>query len=234
MTTPTTPDCMSALVDLSHAFEDGMPGFRMAEDDGTVEFTAEIRPFRTHAEMARHYDEGVSFEITEIRFKTSVGTYLDSPYHRYPDRRDVGSLGLEEVVRPGVAVDARGAEPGEAVGPEVLPEADLAGRAVLFCFGWDDHWGTEAYYEYPFVSEELVTALLEHDAGLVGVDTLNVDDHHDPARPTHSRFLAEDVLIVENLANVDAVLDERFRFFAAPLKAKGAAAMPVRAFAEVD
>lgn len=224
---------MTSLVDLSHDFEGGMPGFRLEEDGDTVEFTAEIRPFRTHAEMAHHYAEGVSFEITEMRFQTSVGTYLDSPHHRYPDRRDVGELTLEEVVRPGVAVDVRGADPGSAVGPELLPEADLAGHAVVFCFGWDDHWGTEQYYEYPFVSEAVVSELLERDVAIVGVDTLNVDDHGDPARPAHSMLLAEDVLVVENLANVDAVLGESFRFFATPLKAKGAAAMPVRAFAEV-
>lgn len=224
---------MTSLVDLSHAFEDGMPGFRMVEDGETVEFTAEIGPFRTHDEMAHHYDEGVSFEITEMRFQTSVGTYLDSPYHRYPDRRDVGAIELSEVVRPGVAVDVRGADPGEAVGPEMLPDRDLAGKAVLFCFGWDARWGTEAYYEYPSVSEAVVSELLERDVALVGVDTLNVDDHHDPARPVHSRLLAEDVLIVENLANVDALVGETFRFFAAPLKAIGAAATPVRAFAEV-
>lgn len=225
---------MTSLVDLSHDFEDGMPGFRMVEDGETVEFTAEVRPFRTHAEMAHHYDEGVSFEITEMRFQTSVGTYLDSPYHRYPDRRDVGELELSEVIRPGVAVDARGSDPGEVVGQGVLPEADLSGRAVLFCFGWDDHWGTEQYYEYPFISEAVVAELVERDVAIVGVDTLNVDDRRDPARPAHSSFLVEDVLVVENLANVDALLDESFRFFAVPLSANGAAAMPVRAFAEVD
>lgn len=224
---------MSTLVDLSHEFEEGMPGFRMVEDGETVEFTAEVHPFRTHEEMAPHYADGVSFEVTEMRFQTSVGTYLDSPYHRYPGRRDVGALELSEVVRPGIAVDVRGAEPGASVGPDALPDADLAGRAVLFCFGWDERWGTEAYYEYPFVSGAVVDELLERDAALVGVDTLNVDDHGDPSRPAHSRLLAEDVLVVENLARVDAVLDESFRFFAVPLRAKGAAAIPVRAFAEV-
>lgn len=225
---------MPTLVDLSHDFEDGMPGFRMVEDGETVEFSAEVHPFRTHAEMAHHYADGVSFEITEMQFQTSVGTYLDAPAHRFPGERDVGDLELAEVVRPGIAVDVRGAAPGEAVGPEILPDTDLAGRAVLFCFGWDERWGTDAYYDYPYVSETVVAELLDRDAALVGVDTLNVDDHADPARPAHSRLLDEDVLIVENLANLQAVLGESFRFFAAPLKANGAVAMPVRAFAEVE
>lgn len=159
---------MPALVDLSHEFADGMPGFRMVEDGETVEFSAEIRPFRTREEMAPHYAEGVSFEITEVRFQTSVGTYLDSPYHRYPEGGDVSELGLDEVVRPGVAVDVRGAEPGEAVGPEFLPDGDLDGRAVLFCFGWDDHWGSEQYYEYPFIGEGVVDKLLDRGAARGG------------------------------------------------------------------
>lgn len=225
---------MSEFVDLSHDFEDGMPGFRMVEDGETLEFTADIHPFRTHKEMAHHYADGVSFEITELRFQTSVGTYLDAPAHRFREGRDVAALELDEVIMPGLVVDARGLKPGDALGPESLPAVELAGQAVLFCFGWDDHWGTDAYYEYPFISEGLVSALLDRDVGLVGVDTLNVDDHRDQTRPAHSLLLAEDVLIVENLANLDAVLDSEFRFFAVPIKAHGAVAMPVRAFAEID
>jgi kynurenine formamidase len=68
---------------------------------------------------------------------------------------------------------------------------------------------------------------------LVGVDTLTVDDHRDPERPAHSRLLAEEVLIAENLANLDAVVGERFSFFAVALKASGAVALPVRAFAQL-
>lgn len=224
---------MTSFVDLSHALEDGMPGFRLEEDGETVEFTAEIRPFRTHDEMARHYADGVSFEITEVCFQTSVGTYLDAPAHRYHGRRDVSELALDEVVRPGVVVDARGADPGTPVGPEVLPDIDLAGMAVLVCFGWDAHWATEAYYDYPFLSEAAISALLDRDVAIVGVDALNVDDHADPARPAHSRLLDADVLVVENLRNLDRVLGEPFQFFCVPLKARGAVAMPVRAFASV-
>jgi kynurenine formamidase len=41
------------------------------------------------------------------------------------------------------------------------------------------------------------------------------------------------VLIVENLMNLDALHGKRFRFFAIPLKARRAASMPLRAFAEI-
>ena len=40
---------MSEFVDLSHYFEDGMPGFKLKNEDGTfTQLTARIRPFLTH------------------------------------------------------------------------------------------------------------------------------------------------------------------------------------------
>ena len=70
-------------------------------------------------------------------------------------------------------------------------------------------------------------------ARLVGVDTWNVDDNNDAERPAHSWLLARDIFIVENLCNLAALGASPFRFFAVPIKARGAASMPIRAFAEV-
>jgi len=223
------------FIDLSHDFEDGMPGFRMKNPDGTAtQFTAHIRPFFTHEESRPRYNGQAEFEITEISFQTSIGTYLDSPYHRHKERRDISQLMLDEVILPGVVIDARGRNPLDAVGPEVLPTGlNLAGKAVLFNFGWDQYWGTEQYFTYPFISRELVEHLIAAGVKLAGVDTINIDDSRDPVRPAHTLLLARDILVLENLANLDRLQGyPSFRLFAVPLKAKRAAAMPVRAFAE--
>jgi arylformamidase len=226
---------MAPFIDLSHVFEDNMPGFKLKNEDGTVtQYTARIRPFMTHAESAPKYEGRCSFEVTEITFQTSVGTYLDSPYHRYPDGRDIGQIRLEEVILPGVVVDARGRGPFEALGVEALPgDTDLEGRAVLFNFGWDRHWGTEQYHAYPFISRAVIERLIAARVKLVGVDTVNVDDSRDLTRPAHTLFLRDEILIVENLAYLDRLHGQRFRFFAVPIRGRGVAAMPVRAFAEV-
>ncbi len=222
------------LIDLSHDFADGMPGFSIKRDGETRQFTARIRPFLSHAESAPFYDHQASFEITEVAFQTSIGTYLDAPRHRWPERRDIAALRLDEVVRPGVRIDVEDARPGERVGLSrlALPE-DLSGLAVLLRFGWDRHWGTPAYETYPFIGEDVIAALIARGAGLLGVDTFNVDSRGDPARPVHSRLLERDILIVENLRGLDRLPAVGFRFFAVPIKAVGAAAMTIRAFAEV-
>lgn len=212
-----------------------MPGFRMEDEDGTItEYTAEIRPFLTHEESKSHYGGESAFEVTEVTFQTSVGTYLDSPYHRYPDGRDIGDLDIDELVLPSVVVDARGLEPHDELGVNVLPtDHNLTNRAVLFNFGWDDYWGTEKYRSYPYISDALIDRLLDENVGLVGVDTINIDDHRNPSRPAHTRFLDEEIFIVENMTGLDALHGESFRLFAVPIKATRTAAMPIRAFAEL-
>jgi kynurenine formamidase len=224
------------FIDLSHTFEDGMPGFRMRDpDDGSIiEYSAHIYPFLTHEQSRKYYDGKAEFEVTMIYFHTSTGTYLDSPYHRWKDRRDISQLALQEVILPGVVIDARGLQPWQALGAKSLQGIDVERKAVLINFGWDRYWGTEDYYAYPFLSQGAILHLAEAGAKLVGVDTINIDSSREVHRPAHSVLLKLDTLIVENLTNLDALHGNHFRFFAVPIKAAHTAAMPIRAFAEVE
>jgi arylformamidase len=223
-----------AFIDLSHDFADGMPGFSLRRDGEVRQFTAQIRPFVTHAESAPFYDGKAAFEITEVTFQTSIGTYLDSPRHRWAERRDISALRLDEVILPGVVVDATDAKPGQRLGLAQLDlPQDLEGKAVLVRFGWDKYWATPAYDDYPFLDRDVIEALLQRGAALLGVDAHNVDTRTDPERPAHSLLLKRDILIVENLKGLGQLPADGFRFFAVPIKAVGAAAMTIRAFAEV-
>jgi arylformamidase len=223
-----------AFLDLSHDFADGMPGFSLKRDGEIRQFTASIRPFLTHEQSAPFYDNKASFEITEVHFQTSIGTYLDAPRHRWKERRDISQLKLDELILPAIRVNVRDVRKGARVGLGQLDLPDnIAGKAVLVRFGWDRYWGSADYDAYPFLDVDVIHALIDRGAALLGVDTLNVDTRTDPARPAHSLLLAKDILIVENLRNLDALPDSGFRFFAVPIKAVGAAAMSLRAFAEL-
>jgi arylformamidase len=223
------------IVDLSHVFRDGMPGVRFKSETGeTVELTAHIRPYMTHAQSLRHYDGKASFEISDVAFQSSVGTKMDAPRHRFEGADDVASIELSRLVLDGVVIDARHAGVGQQLDWTELqfPER-LAGRAVLVNFDWDRHWGTETYRSHPFVSREVVARLCDAGIALFGVDCANVDSTQDPERPAHTCFLRQGILIVENLTGLSRLHGVPFRFFSIPLKARDAAAFPVRAFAEV-
>ena len=109
----------------------------------------------------------------------------------------------------------------------------MRGKAVLYYFAWDQFWNLPQYEAYPYLSRRVIDWLIDSSVKLVGVDTLNIDDTRDPERPAHSRVLQNDILIVENLRNLNSLGVRQFRFFGVPLRARGAAAIPVRAFAEL-
>jgi len=223
------------IVDLSQVFYDGMPGTRFKSEAGeVVELTAHIHPYMTHAESCRHYQGKASFEISEVAFQSSVGTKMDAPRHRFEGAEDIASIELDRLVLDGVVIDARHAQAGQRLDWIDLrfPE-HLAGRAVLMNFGWDRHWGTEMYRSQPFVSREVLLKLCEAGIALFGVDCANADSTDDAERPAHTWFLKQGILIVENLTGLSRLHGAPFRFFSIPLKARDAAAFPVRAFAEV-
>ncbi len=231
---------MTRFVDLSHVFEDGMPGFTATLPDGArLRCTARIYPRITHAQSNAAFGGKAEFELTELSFQGSVGTYLDAPYVRHRDRRDIGALRIDELVLPGIVVDLTRIAAGASAGVADLRDVtggplDVAGKAVLCRFGWDRFWGDDAYFaEYPYLSREALRWLLDSGARLLGVDTWNVDDNRDAERPAHSWLLARDLFIVENLRNLQSIGAAPFRFFAVPVKARGAASMPIRAFAEI-
>ena len=224
----------SRFVDLSQTFHDGMPGIRRKMPDGSFrDETVRLSVVRTHAESAALNPAGFGFETTEVSFPTAIATYIDAPYCRWPEMRDISKLGLDDVILPGVVVDCRGKPDRAIVGVDVLPKQSLAGHAVLFNFGWDRYWGTERYGAHPAIGPDVVDRLIADRAKLYAVDAGSADAPGDRESPVHSRLLERDILISENLVGLDRLIGKRFRFFAVPIKAKGATSMTVRAFAEL-
>ncbi|MEM6528904.1 MAG: cyclase family protein [Chloroflexota bacterium] len=222
------------FVDLAHDLYDGMPGFKFKDDAGQIiQYTAHVKSFLTHEESNPKFKGLAEFEITELNMHTSIGTYLDAPFHRFRDGRDVSQLRLDELILEGVCIDARNMSSWQAFDLNQLPDVDMVGKAVLFCFGWDTHWGDETYFSYPFLSLEVLRELIRRGVSMVGVDTVNIDDSRDLNRPAHTLLLRDEIFIVENLTNLEPLIGKSFRFFAVPIKVRGGAAMNIRAFAEL-
>lgn len=220
------------LVDLAHPLRDGMAAYPGLPP-------ARVRAVMTHEGSRDGYAGQAEFCLTEVAFASNTGTYLDSPWHRYPDGPDIGALPLEAVAAlPGVALDGV-ADGSGAVSLDGAVEAGgtrgaLAGHAVLVRTGWDARWGTDAYWRGPHLSAATVELLVEARPALVGVDFANVDDTTDPARPAHTALLGAGVLVVEHLTGLSRLPGRGFRFHCVPLAVHGAASMPVRPYAEVE
>ncbi len=186
-----------------------------------------------HAASRPRYQNKAEFYLGKIEMPLNIGTYMDAPFHRYPDGIDVSQIALDRVAAlPGIVVD------GVAGSDRALRleahAGELSGKAVLVRTGWDARWGTGDYWAPgPYLSAESLDVLLAAKPAVVGVDFWNVDNTEDPSRPAHSRLLSAGILIVESLAGLNALPRDGFRFYAVPLRVVGGAAFPVRAFAEL-
>ncbi len=214
------------FIDLSHIIESGMQLF---SNDAPQ---PQIQAWQSHAQAAAngHYQD-CTCEISQVQFITSLGTYMDSPYHFDPQGVSIEALTLAQLVLPGIVIDCSDMQPQQPINPEVLHGKEIEGKAVLFYTGWDRYWGDPMYYKFPYISGETARALVAGGARLAGVDFLVIDNTQDPKRPVHNTLLKNNVLIVENLANLEQLPQAGFTLHAAPVKFRGAAAFPVRAYA---
>ena len=182
---------------------------------------------------SNRYAAGTTFQMGKIEMLANTGTYIDAPFHRYEGGRDIADYPLGAVADlEGVVIRAV-ERTGRALDDDVLPGVpDLRGKAVLVHTGWDVHWRTERYGSgHPFLTRAAAERLVVAGAALVGIDSLNIDDDADRARPAHTVLLGAGIPIVEHLRNLGELPDAGFRFFAVPVKVKGMGSFPVRAFA---
>ncbi len=217
----------TTLVDVSHVVT-----------DGTITYPGLPAPAITdhlsRAASRSRYAPGTEFQIGKIEMVANTGTYVDAPFHRYVDGPDLAQLPLEHVADlDGVVVRCVG-RAERAIDRDAFAGVSVQNRAVLVHTGWDRHWGTAAYgVGHPFLTRAATAALVEAGARLVGIDSLNIDDTADGARPAHTLLLGAGIPIAEHLCGLERLPDTGFRFFAVPVKVSGMGSFPVRAFAIV-
>jgi arylformamidase len=212
------------LIDLSHTVEHGLVTYKGLP-------APIICDYLSREASRKHYAPGVEFQIGKIEMVANTGTYIDSPFHRYADGKDLSQLELQKLANlPAIKVSAQGKQ---TINESCFPSAaNLAGKAVLVETGWSKHWNTPQYFEgHPFLTEDAAHYLAGSGAALVGIDSHNIDDMIDLRRPVHSVLLKQEIPIVEHMTNLAAVTQEDFKFFAVPVKIRGFGTFPVRAFA---
>jgi kynurenine formamidase len=215
------------LVDLSHTVEHGMITYKGLP-------APVICDFLSREESRKHYAPGTEFNIGKIEMVANTGTYVDSPFHRFADGLDLSELPLESLADlEGIVVRAQDA--GREISARIFRHVDIKGKAVLVHTNWSRHWRTEQYFEgHPFLTRDAAELLVEMSAALVGIDTYNIDDITDGARPVHTALLGNRIPICEHMRGLEGLPDRGFRFHAVPVKVKAFGTFPVRAYAVLD
>ncbi|MDZ4710051.1 MAG: cyclase family protein [Saprospiraceae bacterium] len=219
---------MKQYIDLSHVIEGSLITYKGLPPPVICDYLS-------REASKKFYAEGTTFQIGKIEMVGNTGTYIDCPFHRYEDGKDLAQAELKKMVNlPAVLIRAP-YQKGIEIGMEFFRTVDIARHAVIVHTGWADFWNTDRYYSHhPFLSAEAARYLLEQEVLLVGIDSHNIDDTRIHDRPVHSILLKNEILIVEHLCDLDKIPVDQFLFSAVPPKIKGMGTFPVRAFATVD
>ncbi len=228
------------FIDLSHTIEHGLITYKGLPAPIMCDFLS-------REQSRQHYAPGTEFQIGKIEMVANTGTYLDSPFHRYDDGKDLSELELTSLANLD-AIVIRAKDEGQggkeqsgkgqaqrAINVTAFERIELKGKAVLIQTDWSQHWRTDKYFEgeHPFLTKDASQLLADKGAALVGIDSYNIDDTDDLTRPAHSILLRAGIPIVEHMCNLGELPLNGFRFFAVPVKVKGMGTFPVRAFAIV-
>ncbi|GAA5512778.1 kynurenine formamidase [Deinococcus carri] len=213
------------FIDLSHTIVEGMVTYKGMPAPILCDFLS-------REASQSHYAEGTTFQIDRLEMVGNTGTYIDSPFHRYADGKDLSELDLAQLADLDAVVVRVTGMGKRAVDRDAFLATDVRGKAVLVHTGWAQHWGTEQYFEgHAFLTAAAAIYLKEQGAVLVGIDSLNIDDTSGGTRPVHTTLLGAEILIVEHLRGLEQLPTSGFTFSAVPVKVRGMGTFPVRAFA---
>jgi arylformamidase len=217
----------TTLIDLSHVIEHGMITYRGLP-------APMICDYLSFEDSHAHYEAGTEFQIGRIDMVANTGTYLDAPSHRWREGRDIADLALGDVADLNAVVVSAVERAGPSIDERVFEGVEARGKAVLVHTGWSEYWRTDRYFDaHPFLTRGAAELLRDSGAALVGIDSFNIDDVTDRARPVHSTLLRAGILICEHMRGLEQLPADGFRFFAVPVKVRGFGTFPVRAFAKV-
>ena len=215
---------VGGIVDLSHPLDDDTPVY---PGDPVARF-----------EPATTIDEH-GYNVLHVRMGSQTGTHVDAPFHFLEDGARIDELPLALFLGPAVVADVRGRAPHAAITwADLVPVADRLGpgRMLLLHTGWDAHWGTDAYFDHPFLDGDAAERVVAAGIRTVGLDALSLDETVLGGEPAggfaaHFAVLGAGGVIIENLTNLSAVRSPEPVVSVLPLRLAGADGAPVRAVA---
>jgi len=201
------------FIDLTHTFGEKMPVYPGDPEPSLTQI----------AEMSK---EG--FTDHEVKTCVHVGTHMDAPLHMIKNGKRISDLPIEHFFGKGHLIDARGKE---SVDADLLDGISLEeGDIVLVMTGFSSKYHDDAYLQYPELTVAFAQKLVDAKVNIVGMDSISPD--REPYA-THKLLLGNDVLIIENLTNLAALIGiSDFDVIALPWKLQANAA-PARVIATV-
>lgn len=183
------------------------------------------------------------YEIHNLSLCSHTGTHVDAPSHFISGGLTIDQIPLTQLVGPAVLVDV--SKSGNIQPKQKITWSDFEpyeselkhGVIVLIYSGWYEKWGTNEYFDHPYLTRDAAEGLIAHGVRVVGVDTLNPDEtvlkgQVENGFGFHEVILGSGGIIAENLTNLKPLIGlPGLHVSLLPLKLEGIDGSPVRAIA---
>lgn len=226
------------LIDLSQEIYQGMPVY-----PGHLKTV--IWFHQTHEEVRRAIGTGFSYATCGLLMSDHGPTHVDSISHisTKPGAKSIDQLPLELFYTEAICLDVSHVPPRTYITKKDLEDAlkksgleIKKGDTVLLYTGhYNKRYGTPEWLtHYPGLDREATLWLADKGVVNIGIDAPSIDNPADKTYPAHTVCGERDLLNIENMANLDKVVNKRFKFIGFPLKIRGGTGSPIRAVAVLE
>ncbi|MDR9856526.1 cyclase family protein [Paenibacillus sp. VCA1] len=186
-------------IELSHLIQNGLPAY----------------PGDTATELKRHKTlQQDHYNNHRLNINMHAGTHIDGPMHLTDRRVFLCDYDPDKFIGEGCVLDVRGER---EIGYQAAYEEQIQeNRIVLLHTGHGERYGQSDYFsDYPVLTLELAELFVRKKVKLVGMDTPSPDTF---PFEIHKYLFEHDILLIENVANLDALEGiESFEIIAMPL-----------------
>ena len=180
-------------------------------------------------------EDGYNLEL--LFLSSHTGTHLDAPYHFVKNGAKIHQIPLDRLLGNGILIKIKKGK-NQAITKNDLISFERKNGAIpkhssiIFHTEWQKNLNTDFYFiNNPGLSESAAIYLTLKEINLVGIDSPSIDLGKDKTFSAHKILAKNNILIVENLANLNKISSKQFDFAILPLKLKDATGSPVRAIA---
>ena len=182
--------------------------------------------------------DGYNLEL--LFLSTHTGTHIDAPFHFVKNGKKIHEIKPERLVNEAVLIRI-GKNSNRSISKTDIQNFEQKngkienGSTVIFYTGWQKNLNKEFYFtENPGLSVSAAKYLVSKKINMVGIDSPSIDLGTDSKFSVHHVLAKNNILIVENLANLGMIKSNNFHLITSPLKLKNATGSPIRAFGFVD
>ena len=183
-------------------------------------------------------DDGYNLEL--LFLSSHTGTHLDAPYHFIEKGKKIHEISLKRLIINAILVKIRKRRDQPITKTDIQKFEKKHGKipnesTIVFWTGWQKMIKNDSYFvSNPGLSVTAAKYLISKKTNLVGIDSPSIDLGKEKRFLIHHLFAKNDVLIVENLANLDKIKSWKFQLAILPMKLKNATGAPVRAVGIID